>query len=96
MSLHISISSGNELQQQPKLLLDVTSRGYLMSKGSEDAISIIEKISLSDHKGHHNRNPSQGKNGTIELNTNDVILGQNKLLTQKMDDMTKHLSKLPQ
>lgn len=31
----------------------------------------------------------------MELDTNNAILAQNKLLTQKMDELEKQLSKLP-
>lgn len=41
----------NGLQQQPKLLLDATNGGSLMSKSTEDATIIIDRMVLRDHKG---------------------------------------------
>ena len=40
----------NGLLPQPKLLLDATTGDSLMSKNSKDAIEIINKMALSDHK----------------------------------------------
>lgn len=76
-------------------MLDASVSGSLMAKSTEDAIEIIEKMTLNDHLGQQNINPSYKKSGIIELNTNDVILAHNKLLKQIVDKMTKPLSKLP-
>lgn len=46
-------------------------------------------MAFSDHQGKHNINLSQRKNVIMELNINDVILAQNKLLTQAVDDLKK-------
>lgn len=67
-----------------------------MSKSVEDAISIIDQMTLNDHQVHYNRGASQQKAGILELWTNDVILAQNKLLTQTVEELTKQLSTLPQ
>lgn len=48
---------------------------------------------LSDNQGQYNINIFQRKNNMIELNTNDAILIQKKLLTQIVDEVTKHLYK---
>lgn len=71
----------NRLQQLPKLLLDATTGGSLMSKSVEDIIVIIKKMALNDHQGQYNRNPSQRKIRIIGLNTNNEIISHNKLLT---------------
>ncbi|KAK2397155.1 hypothetical protein QL285_058761 [Trifolium repens] len=84
----------NGLQHQPRLLLDATAGGSLMSKSVEDAITIIERMALSDHQGQYNRNPLQRKVGIIELDATDAMLAQNKLLTQTVEEFTKQLSKL--
>lgn len=53
-------------------------------------------MALNDHQGQHNRGPTQKKVGIIELGTNDAILAQNKLLSQKVEELTKKMSKHPQ
>ncbi|XP_058763950.1 uncharacterized protein LOC131637370 [Vicia villosa] len=40
--------------------------------------------------------PSQRKPCVLELNTNDAILAQNKILSQQVELLTKKMSKLPQ
>lgn len=67
-----------------------------MSKSDKDAIIIKERVTLSDHQGEYNINPAKRKNDIMELNTNDAILEQNKLLTQTVYELTKQFSKLPQ
>lgn len=61
------------LKQHPKLLLDAITGCSLMLKGAEDAIAIIEIMTISDHQGQYNKNPHLRKNGTMKLNTNDSI-----------------------
>lgn len=85
----------NGLQPQPKLLLDETADGSLMSKSTEDAIYIIDRIVINDHQVQHNRGHSQKKAGIIELGTNYAILAHNKLLTQTVEELRKQMSKLP-
>ncbi|KAK2382248.1 hypothetical protein QL285_069796 [Trifolium repens] len=86
----------NGLQHQTKIFLDVAAGGSLMSKSVEDAITIIERMALGDHQGQYNGNPSQRKDGIIELGTTDAMLAHNKLLAQAVKKLTKQLSKLPQ
>ncbi|XP_050878319.1 uncharacterized protein LOC127082138 [Lathyrus oleraceus] len=43
------------LQPQPRTLLDATTGGSLMSKNVEEAIAIIDRMTLNDHQGQHNR-----------------------------------------
>ncbi|XP_058745879.1 uncharacterized protein LOC131618729 [Vicia villosa] len=86
----------NGLQPVHKTLLDATAGGSLMSKSAEDAIMIIDRMALNDLQTQHDRSPSQRKPGVLELNTNDAILAQNKILSQQVELLTKQMSKLPQ
>ncbi|XP_058732944.1 uncharacterized protein LOC131604530 [Vicia villosa] len=86
----------NGLQPVHKTLLDATAGGSLMSKSTEDAIMIIDRMALNDLQTQHDRSPSQRKPGVLELNTNDAILAQNKILSQQVELLTKQMSKLPQ
>ncbi|MCI71013.1 hypothetical protein A2U01_0092276, partial [Trifolium medium] len=38
-------------------------------------------MTLSDRHGERNKNPAQKKPDILELDTSDVVLAQNKLLT---------------
>ncbi|XP_058757595.1 uncharacterized protein LOC131630872 [Vicia villosa] len=86
----------NGLQPVHKTLLDATAGGSLMSKSTEDAIMIIDRMALNDLQTQHDRSPSQRKPGVLELNTNDAILAQNKLLSQQVELLTQQMMKLPQ
>ncbi|KAF1862654.1 hypothetical protein Lal_00013415 [Lupinus albus] len=45
----------NGLQQQHKQILDATISGSLMGKSHEEAIGIIEVMSVGDQQGQHGR-----------------------------------------
>ncbi|XP_058757923.1 uncharacterized protein LOC131631167 [Vicia villosa] len=68
----------------------------MLRKCKEDAIMIIDRMALNDLQTQHDRSPSQRKPGVLELNTNDAILAQNKILSQQVELLTKQMSKLPQ
>ena len=53
-------------------------------------------MALNDRQSQHDRSPSQRKPGVLELNTNDAILAQNKLLSQQVELLTQQMAKLPQ
>ncbi|XP_058732758.1 uncharacterized protein LOC131604330 [Vicia villosa] len=74
----------NGLQPQPKTLLDATAGGSLMSKSAEEAVAFIDRMALNYHQGQHNCSTLQRKPGVLELNMNNAILSQNKLLTQQV------------
>lgn len=80
----------NGLQPQPKFLLDATSDGSLLFKSAEEAISIINRMTLNDHQVQYNRDTTQRKSGILELDTNDEILAQNKFLTQIVEELKKN------
>src|SRR3954466_3842810 len=86
----------NGLQPVHKTLLDATAGGSLMPKSVEESITIIDRMALNDRQSQHDRSPSQRKPGVLELNTNDAILAQNKILSQQVELLTKQMSKLPQ
>lgn len=52
---HIHIFK-NGLQQQPKLLLDASAWGFLMSKSTEDAIVITGRMTLNDNQRKYKKN----------------------------------------
>ena len=89
--LHIYYSG---LRPQTKMILDALAGGTMMSKSLEEAIVIIDSIAASDYQSHHERAPTQRK-GIMELDTQNAILAQNKLLTQQIEALTKQISQLP-
>lgn len=65
-----------------------------MAKSVEKEISIVDRMKLNDNQVKYNICITQRKPGIFELDTNDAILAQNKLLTQTVKELTKQLSKL--
>jgi len=72
------------------MVLDASVGGNMMSKNLEEAVVIIDSIVASDYQSHHDRAPVQRK-GIMELDTQNAILAQNKLLTQQIEALTKYL-----
>lgn len=54
-------------------------------------------MASNNYEVHHDRKlmPMQ-KRGVLELNSEDALLDQNKLLTQQLDALTKQIFKIPQ
>ena len=52
----------------------------MLSKSPKEAVVIIDSIATSDYQSHHDRAPVQRK-GIVELDTQNAIVAQNKLLT---------------
>ena len=72
------------------MILDASAGGTVMSKNPEEAIVIIDSIAASDYQSHHDRAPTQRK-GIMELDTQNAILAQSKLLMQQIEASTKCL-----
>ncbi|XP_020238435.1 uncharacterized protein LOC109817567 [Cajanus cajan] len=75
------------------MLLDASAGGSMMMKDSEEAITIIDALAASDYQAHHDRSQPT-KRGILELDTQNAILAQNKLLSQQMEELKKQMSKL--
>jgi len=63
------------------MILDASTGGTMMSKSPEEEIVIIDSIAIIDYQSHHDRASIQRK-CIMELDTQNAILAQNKLLTQ--------------
>ena len=75
--LHIFYSG---LKPQTKMILDALAKGTMMSKSPKEEIVIIDSIAISDYQSQHDRAPIQRK-CIMELDTQNAIMAQNKLLT---------------
>lgn len=83
------------MQDMSKTMLDASAGGYIAMKNPADAVKIINQMALNTRKSSHNRNPQQRKAGILELEANDAVLAQNKLLTQQMEAMQKEMRAMP-
>ena len=66
-----------------------------MSKSPKEAIVIIDSIAASDYQSDNDRALIQRK-GIMELDTQNAILAQNKLLIRQIEALTKQIGQLPQ
>jgi len=62
------------------MILDALAKGTMMSKSPKEEIVIIDSIAISDYQSQHDRAPIQRK-CIMELDTQNAIMAQNKLLT---------------
>lgn len=83
------------LQSEPKLILDATAGGSLMTLSPKDAVDITNKMALNDRAANHNRNGAQKKSGILELGSADANLAQNKFLTQQLEEMKNQMKEMP-
>ena len=67
----------------------------MMSKSPKEAIVIIDSIAASDYQSDNDRALIQRK-GIMELDTQNAILAQNKLLIRQIEALTKQIGQLPQ
>jgi len=78
----------NGLRSDTKMILDVVAGGTMMIVDMEQANRIIDALASTYYQTHYDRQSVQ-KKGVFELNTNDAILAQSKILTQQMEALTK-------
>jgi len=83
------------LKSQSKLMLDASTGGSIKWKTPEEAYELIENMAANDNEAYTERAHSQ-KKGILELQSQDVLLEQNKIMTQQLETLMKKLSQLPQ
>jgi len=85
----------NGLRSNTKMLLDAAAGGTMMVPDANQAMRIIEVLATTDYQAQHDRQ-NHKKRGVLELNTANALLAQNKILTQQLEQMTAHMTLLPQ
>ncbi|XP_027927803.1 uncharacterized protein LOC114184687 [Vigna unguiculata] len=83
------------LKSQSKLMLDASAGGSIKWKTPEEAYELIENMAANDNEAYTERTHSQ-KKGILELQSQDALLAQNKIMTQQLETLMKKLSQLPQ
>ena len=64
-----------------KLMLDASAGGNIKWKTSEEAYELVENMTASDNDTYNERTHLQ-KKGVLELQSQDALLAQNKIMTQ--------------
>ncbi|XP_014506411.1 uncharacterized protein LOC106766175 [Vigna radiata var. radiata] len=83
------------LQPHTMMILDAYFGGSILLRTADEAIVVIENMVSTDMWSRRGRTQVQ-KRGVYELNAQDAILAQNKLLAQQMEVLTQNMAKLPQ
>ena len=83
------------LKSQSKLMLDVFVGGSIKWKTPEETYELIANMAANDNEAYTERAHSQ-KKGILELQSQDALLAQNKIMTQQLETLMKKLSQLPQ
>ncbi|XP_017410999.2 uncharacterized protein LOC108323145 [Vigna angularis] len=82
------------LKSHTKLMLDASAGGNIRWKTPDEAQEIIENMASSDNDVQSERVQMQ-KKGMFELQSQDALLAQNKIMTQQLESLMKKLSQLP-
>jgi len=76
-------------------MLDASVGGSIKWKTLEEAYELIENMATNDNEAYIKRVHSQ-KKGILELQSQDALLAQNKIMTQQLETLMKKFSQLPQ
>ncbi|XP_047154249.1 uncharacterized protein LOC124848045 [Vigna umbellata] len=80
------------LRSQTKLMLDASAGGNIRWKTPEEAHELIENMAANDSELQNER--AQQK-GVFQLQSQDALLAQNKIMTQQLEALMNKLSQLP-
>ncbi|XP_017428587.2 uncharacterized protein LOC108336625 [Vigna angularis] len=81
------------LKSHTKLMLDASAGGNIRWKTPDEAHEIIENMASSDNDVQGERGQNQ-KKGMFELQSQDALLAQNKIMTQQLESLMKKVSQL--
>jgi len=79
------------LKSYSKLMLDASVGGSIKWKTPEEAYELIKNIATNDDEAYTEKAHSQ-KKGILELQSQDSLLAQNKIMTQQLETLMKKLS----
>ena len=84
--IHIFYSG---IKPQTRLIIDASAGGSLNTKTADEAQELIETMASNEYQMPSDR--STARRGVMELETQDAILAQNKLISQQLETLTKRL-----
>jgi len=82
-------------RSQTKLMLDASAGGNIKWKTPEEAYELVGNMAASGNDTYNERTHLK-KKGVLELQSQDALLAQNKIMTQELEALMKKLSQLPQ
>ena len=82
------------LRSHTKLMLDASTRGSIKWKTPCEAYELIHNMTSSDNEVNE-RTQLPKKGGVLEVQSQDAILAQSKIMTQQLEHLMEKLSQLP-
>ncbi|PNX75451.1 hypothetical protein L195_g031387, partial [Trifolium pratense] len=79
------------LRAQTRMILDASVGGSLKNRDEAEARELVESMAQNEYRAQNDRGAKK-KGGVIELDTQSVLLAQQKLMTNQMETMIKLLS----
>ncbi|GAU52017.1 hypothetical protein TSUD_418330, partial [Trifolium subterraneum] len=80
------------LRPQTRMLLDASAGGSLKNKDEVEAKELVETMAQNEYRAQNDRGAKK-KAGILELDTNNVILAQMKLMSKEMEELKKASSR---
>ncbi|GAU41074.1 hypothetical protein TSUD_284440 [Trifolium subterraneum] len=80
------------LRPQTRLLLDTSAGGSLKNKDEVEAKELVETMAQNEYRAQNDRGAKK-KAGILELDTNNAILAQMKLMSKEMEELKKASSR---
>ncbi|MCH90688.1 hypothetical protein A2U01_0011610 [Trifolium medium] len=73
------------------MLLDASTGGSLKNKNENEAKDLVEIIAQNEYRAQNDRGTKK-IGGVLELDTQNVLLAQSKLMTNQIEALVKHLT----
>ncbi|GAU36667.1 hypothetical protein TSUD_15800 [Trifolium subterraneum] len=80
------------LRPQTRMLLDASAGGSLKNKDEVEAKELVETMTQNEYRAQNDRGAKK-KAGILELDTNNAILAQMKLMSKEMEELKKASSR---
>ncbi|GAU46855.1 hypothetical protein TSUD_385320 [Trifolium subterraneum] len=80
------------LRPQTRMLLDASTGGSLKNKDEVEAKELVETMAQNEYRAQNDRGAKK-KAGILELDTNNAILAQMKLMSKEMEELKKASSR---
>jgi hypothetical protein len=80
------------LRPQTRMLLDASAGGSLKNKDEVEAKELVETMAQNEYRAQNDRGAKK-KAGILELDTNNAILAQMKLMSKEMEELKKASSR---
>ncbi|GAU10559.1 hypothetical protein TSUD_420910, partial [Trifolium subterraneum] len=80
------------LRPQTSMLLDASAGGSLKNKDEVEAKELVETMAQNEYRAQNDRGAKK-KAGILELDTNNAILAQMKLMSKEMEELKKASSR---